>query len=173
MACSANRKGLLWPFSDLSEVHVNRTWRRGAASRRSASRATTTEEPPACLSATAIGADVPSLWDSLTDKAITSEASRPGSREGSLARTTDREKRMAVDTREDAPLQDELLREVARRARLIEANVASVILGKDEVIRACVVALLAGGHLVIEDYPGVGKTLLAKTLARSIACRFA
>ncbi len=80
---------------------------------------------------------------------------------------------MAVETRGDAPLQDELMHEVARRARLIEANIASVILGKDEVIRSCVVALLAGGHLVIEDYPGVGKTLLAKALARSVACRFA
>ncbi len=79
---------------------------------------------------------------------------------------------MAVDTR-SAPFQDEEMAEVARRAQSIEANIASVILGKDEVIRACVVALLAGGHIIIEDYPGVGKTLLAKTLARSVACRFA
>jgi MoxR-like ATPase len=79
---------------------------------------------------------------------------------------------MAVDTR-SAPFQDEEMGEVARRARRIEANIGSVILGKDEVIRACVVALLAGGHIIIEDYPGVGKTLLAKTLARSVACRFA
>ena len=79
---------------------------------------------------------------------------------------------MAIDTR-DPTFQDEEMREVARRAQRIEANIASVILGKDEVIRACIVALLAGGHLIIEDYPGVGKTLLAKTLARSVACRFA
>ncbi len=38
---------------------------------------------------------------------------------------------------------------------------------------SCVVALLAGGHIIIEDYPGVGKTLLAKALARSVSCRFA
>ena len=61
---------------------------------------------------------------------------------------------------------------VMRRAQRIAANVATVVMGKDEVIRACVVALLAGGHLIIEDYPGVGKTLLAKALARSIDCRF-
>ena len=61
---------------------------------------------------------------------------------------------------------------VVRRAQLIAANVATVVMGKDEVIRACVVALLAGGHIIIEDYPGVGKTLLAKALARSIDCRF-
>jgi MoxR-like ATPase len=48
-----------------------------------------------------------------------------------------------------------------------------VILGKEEVIRTCVVALLAGGHVIVEDFPGVGKTLLAKSLARSIDCRFA
>jgi MoxR-like ATPase len=80
---------------------------------------------------------------------------------------------MAVETRGSASFQDEALRDVARLAQLLEANVASVILGKDDVVRACVVALLAGGHLIIEDYPGVGKTLLAKTLARSVACRFA
>jgi len=80
---------------------------------------------------------------------------------------------MALDIRDGAPLQDEEMREVARRAQSIETNVASVILGKEEAIRACVVALLAGGHIVVEDYPGVGKTLLAKALARSVACRFA
>ncbi len=80
---------------------------------------------------------------------------------------------MAVDTRESVSFQDEEMREVAEHAQRIEANVASVIIGKDDVIRACVVALLAGGHIVIEDYPGVGKTLLAKALARSVACRFA
>jgi MoxR-like ATPase len=80
---------------------------------------------------------------------------------------------MAIDTRSSAAFQDEEMREVARRAQHIAANVATVILGKDEVIRACVVALLAGGHIIIEDYPGVGKTLLAKALARSVDCRFA
>ncbi|MEI6451627.1 MAG: MoxR family ATPase [Actinomycetes bacterium] len=65
------------------------------------------------------------------------------------------------------------MREVARRANGIAANIAAVILGKEEVIQACVVALLAGGHIIIEDYPGVGKTLLAKALARSVSCRFA
>jgi MoxR-like ATPase len=79
---------------------------------------------------------------------------------------------MQTDTR-SAPFQDEEMHEVARRASDIAANIASVILGKEEVIQACVVALLAGGHLIIEDYPGVGKTLLAKALARSVNCRFA
>ena len=69
--------------------------------------------------------------------------------------------------------QDGEMREIARRANGVAANVAAVILGKEEVIQACVVALLAGGHIIIEDYPGVGKTLLAKALARSVSCRFA
>jgi MoxR-like ATPase len=62
--------------------------------------------------------------------------------------------------------------EIAGRAGRVEQAVASVILGKEEVIRSCVIALLAGGHLILEDYPGVGKTLLAKALARSVGGRF-
>jgi MoxR-like ATPase len=72
-----------------------------------------------------------------------------------------------------AVLQDEEMQDVARRAASIAAGIGSVILGKEEVIRACVVALLAGGHIIVEDFPGVGKTLLAKSLARSVDCRFA
>jgi MoxR-like ATPase len=51
-------------------------------------------------------------------------------------------------------------------------NVASVVLGKPEVIRLALVSLLAEGHLLLEDVPGVGKTLLAKAMARSIDCTF-
>lgn len=47
-----------------------------------------------------------------------------------------------------------------------------VLLGKPEPIRLAVVALLAEGHILIEDAPGVGKTVLAKALARSLDCRF-
>lgn len=57
---------------------------------------------------------------------------------------------------------------VARVAGLIRANVERVIEGKGEVVSAAVVVLLAEGHLLIEDVPGVGKTMLAKALARSI-----
>jgi MoxR-like ATPase len=80
---------------------------------------------------------------------------------------------MPAGTRSSPVFQDGELREIARRANGIAANIAAVILGKEEVIQACVVALLAGGHIIIEDYPGVGKTLLAKALARSVSCRFA
>ncbi len=62
------------------------------------------------------------------------------------------------------------LSEVADTAHAIEQNVSSVVVGKPEVVRLALVALLAEGHLLIEDVPGVGKTLLAKALARSIDC---
>src|SRR6266852_706207 len=54
----------------------------------------------------------------------------------------------------------------------LQANIARALLGKDEVIRLAVVGLLAEGHLLIEDVPGIGKTLLAKALARSLDCSF-
>ncbi|MFO0801041.1 MAG: MoxR family ATPase [Gemmataceae bacterium] len=55
----------------------------------------------------------------------------------------------------------------------LRENVGRVFLGKPEVVRLAVVALLADGHLLLEDVPGVGKTLLAKAIARSLACKFA
>jgi MoxR-like ATPase len=54
----------------------------------------------------------------------------------------------------------------------LRANLASVFFGKPEVLQLTLVTLLAEGHLLIEDVPGVGKTLLAKALARSLACSF-
>ncbi|AXV07422.1 MoxR-like ATPase [Euzebya pacifica] len=52
----------------------------------------------------------------------------------------------------------------------IEQGVSSVVQGKPQVIRLALIALLAEGHLLVEDVPGVGKTMLAKSIARSIAC---
>ena len=54
----------------------------------------------------------------------------------------------------------------------LQENIAGVFLGKPEVIRLALTCLLADGHLLLEDVPGVGKTLLAKALARSLACSF-
>ncbi|BAZ27374.1 ATPase [Kalymmatonema gypsitolerans NIES-4073] len=51
-------------------------------------------------------------------------------------------------------------------------NLSLTIVGKSETIRLMLVALLAGGHALLEDVPGVGKTLLAKSLAGSIDGRF-
>jgi MoxR-like ATPase len=52
----------------------------------------------------------------------------------------------------------------------IEENVRTVVEGKTDVVRLSLVALIAEGHLLVEDVPGVGKTLIAKALARSIDC---
>src|SRR5262245_5898098 len=54
----------------------------------------------------------------------------------------------------------------------LRGNIAGVLLGKPEVIEIALVALLADGHLLIEDVPGIGKTLLANALARSLDCKF-
>lgn len=51
-------------------------------------------------------------------------------------------------------------------------NVSEVVLGKRDVARLCLVALLAGEHILLEDVPGVGKTLMGKALSRSISARF-
>ncbi len=55
--------------------------------------------------------------------------------------------------------------------RLLD-NTTQVVLGKRDVARLCVVALLAGEHLLLEDVPGVGKTLMGKALARSVDADF-
>ncbi len=60
------------------------------------------------------------------------------------------------------------LAEVAELCGRIAANIQRVIVGKPEVVRVALVTLLAEGHLLVEDVPGVGKTSLAKALARSI-----
>ena len=61
---------------------------------------------------------------------------------------------------------------VHRVADAFMSNVARAIVNKEEEIRLCLVTLLCGGHLLIEDVPGVGKTMLAKSLARSLDCSF-
>ncbi len=56
--------------------------------------------------------------------------------------------------------------------RQLEANICRVVLGKPEVVRMCLIALLSGEHVLLEDVPGVGKTLVGKALARSVAGEF-
>jgi MoxR-like ATPase len=60
----------------------------------------------------------------------------------------------------------------AQRAGRIVDNVERAVAGKREGVSLAVTTLLAGGHILIEDVPGVGKTLLAKSLARSVAGEF-
>jgi MoxR-like ATPase len=70
-----------------------------------------------------------------------------------------------TDLNNQAPVSAELL------TRLQE-SIQSVIRGKDEIIQLALVSLFARGHLLIEDVPGVGKTTLAHSLARSFNCAF-
>src|ERR687890_1410972 len=68
---------------------------------------------------------------------------------------------------------DEEVRAVAALARRIQDNIRSAVKVREETLNHMIVALLAEGHILIEDYPGVGKTALARALSRSIECQFA
>ena len=71
--------------------------------------------------------------------------------------------------REGAPLG---AAEAAERVALLQSAVERVIRGKADAVRRSIVTLLAGGHLLVEDVPGVGKTTLAQALARALDCSF-
>lgn len=71
-----------------------------------------------------------------------------------------------------APLPARSADELVALVGVLRANVGRVFLGKPELVRLALVALLADGHLLLEDVPGVGKTLLAKAVARSLGCVF-
>jgi MoxR-like ATPase len=62
--------------------------------------------------------------------------------------------------------------DVSKLARRVVENVEQVIVGKHHEIERMLVALLCQGHVLVEDVPGVGKTVLAKTIARSLGCSF-
>ncbi len=62
--------------------------------------------------------------------------------------------------------------DILSKLAILETAVGAAIRGKPQVVRLSVVCLLARGHLLLEDVPGVGKTTLAQALARSVSCRF-
>ncbi len=65
------------------------------------------------------------------------------------------------------------IQEVARMAQAIRENVSKVIIGKSHEIDLVLTAMLSGGHVLLEDVPGTGKTTLAKALSKSLKCGFA
>ncbi|MEE2701235.1 MAG: MoxR family ATPase [Chloroflexota bacterium] len=67
--------------------------------------------------------------------------------------------------------QDEVGR-IATTAARLQGNIEQVIVGKGDIVVLCLVAILSEGHLLIEDVPGTGKTVLAKAMARSLGCTF-
>jgi len=64
------------------------------------------------------------------------------------------------------------IRQVQEATRAVRQNVSRVMIGKEEVIDLLMVAILCEGHVLFEDVPGIGKTTLAKTLAKSLGCTF-
>jgi MoxR-like ATPase len=68
--------------------------------------------------------------------------------------------------------QTDEIRQVQDATRSIRQNASKVIVGKEEVVDLLMVALLCEGHVLFEDVPGIGKTTLAKTLAKSLGCSF-
>jgi MoxR-like ATPase len=79
---------------------------------------------------------------------------------------------MAQPTLERAPTNEISVEAFADRARAIETEVKSVIVGQDDLVRQTLICLIANGHALLEGVPGLGKTMLVKTIADVIDCQF-
>ena len=66
----------------------------------------------------------------------------------------------------------ELIPQIAQAAAQVRSNIGQVLVGKDNVVELILAAVLSGGHVLIEDVPGIGKTTLARALANSLDCVF-
>ena len=71
------------------------------------------------------------------------------------------------------PAAAEAIAAAGQTARRVIENVGRVIRAPELLLERCLLALLCEGHVILEDFPGVGKTMLAKSLARSLDCEFA
>jgi MoxR-like ATPase len=69
-------------------------------------------------------------------------------------------------------LDDKSIKRIQEIGSRVKENVERVIVGKGDVVELAIVTLLCEGHLLLEDVPGIGKTMLAKSVARSLGCSF-
>ncbi|NLE08449.1 MAG: MoxR family ATPase [Dehalococcoidales bacterium] len=69
-------------------------------------------------------------------------------------------------------MDETIVQKIAETGNRVKENVEKVVVGKADVVELAVVTLLCEGHLLLEDVPGIGKTVLAKSLAKSLNCDF-
>ena len=69
-------------------------------------------------------------------------------------------------------LSPEIVSRVADAMARIKGNVGQALVGKAAVVELTLAAVLSGGHILVEDVPGIGKTTLARALANSLDCQF-
>ncbi|MFC2070701.1 AAA family ATPase [Chloroflexota bacterium] len=69
-------------------------------------------------------------------------------------------------------MQEDIVRQIQETGNIVKENVERVIVGKSEVVELVIATLLCEGHILIDDVPGIGKTMLAKSIAKSLGCSF-
>tara|TARA_B100000745_G_scaffold268807_1_gene195021 strand:- start:1487 stop:2545 length:1059 start_codon:yes stop_codon:yes gene_type:complete len=77
-----------------------------------------------------------------------------------------------VPVADNQPSRQEMVEEASYHIRQLEKNIAKVLIGQTDVLREILIAFLAGGHVLLEGLPGLGKTLMVKAIARATHGRF-